>query len=87
MHTPGPWNARQINPHKYALDPHLITSGSMHICEVDGADDARLIAAAPELLQACELTRQWMLGGQPGPHTDSALLDVIEAAIKKARGQ
>jgi len=82
MHTPGPWITQQIKPHKYAIDPHLITSGSMHVCEVDGANDARLIAAAPELLAACEdairlLDEHRMLG---------LTYDTLDEAIKKARG-
>lgn len=42
---------------------------------------------ASEMLQALELVKKWMLGGQPGPHSDSIVLDVIESAIKKAKGE
>lgn len=57
-----------------------------HIDDEDRAN-AKLIAAAPEMLAALELVKKWMLGGQPGPHSDSVVLDVVESAIKKAKGE
>ncbi len=40
--------------------------------------NARLISAAPDLLEACELVLQT---------TDPAVFDVVRAAVKKARGK
>ena len=41
-------------------------------------DNARLIAAAPELLEACELALE---------SDDRAVKDVLRAAIAKAKGE
>ena len=45
--------------------------------------NAHLIAAAPDLLAACE--KVLADGGLDVPHSD--LADMLEAAIKKARGE
>lgn len=52
--------------------------------DISGAN-AKLIAAAPDLLRACELVELWMLGGKPGPHSDSAVLAQVRDAIHKAK--
>lgn len=44
-------------------------------------------SAVPHLLYACELVERWMLSGQPGPHSDSQVLEVVRNAIAKAREQ
>jgi hypothetical protein len=49
-----------------------------------GDIDADLLGAAADLLAACELVERWMLGGQPGPFSDSKVLEVVSAAIAKA---
>jgi hypothetical protein len=40
---------------------------------------------ASDLLVTCELVEKWMLAGQPGPHSDSQILDLVQRAIKKAK--
>ena len=49
--------------------------------------NAKLIAAAPDLLRACELFQKWMLCGQPYPFSDSAILEIVGRAIAKAQPQ
>ncbi|WP_414490143.1 hypothetical protein [Stenotrophomonas maltophilia] len=86
-HTPGPWMVRfredgssyismgdpNKGPHK-AADLFLTADGG----ESDLAD-ARLIAAAPELLEACQAARALT---PDGTHTAG----VLDAAIAKATG-
>ncbi len=63
-HTPGPWNAvpstcetgwligpRETNGPDYVADVHKLTHGRS---DEDSEANARLIAAAPDLLAACE---------------------------------
>lgn len=47
--------------------------------------NGRLIAAAPDLLKACELVSLWMVAKCPSPHSDSQLLEVVNGAISKAK--
>ena len=66
-HTPGPWtcNANYVTQHYMVWD----ADGNYHemrdeVAEMDA--NARLIAAAPDLLAALEtLTREWDLGRSP----------------------
>lgn len=37
-----------------------------------------------KLLEACKLFKQWMRGGQPGPFSDNAILEIVEKAIDEA---
>jgi len=53
-HTPGTWRAEQVgdtggeNP----VDLYEVHNGYKRICEFASEEDARLIAASPELLEA-----------------------------------
>ena len=74
-HTPGPWGviAQSEMPE------------SLRLLHVDGSEaNARLIAAAPELLEACrnakEVFDQW--DGKPGK-----IEQRLDAAIAKAEGK
>ena len=91
-HTPGPWEAQPpLNPN----DDYADISGPEHIglaavvWNIDGKPDevcqanARLISAAPELLEALEIVE---------PVIDAMTASVepgrmIRAAISKARGK
>lgn len=66
-HTPGPWFARIRGPvaagifHEDANGPliasvpeNYITSDNQEVLDAEGQANARLIAAAPDLLAACE---------------------------------
>ena len=83
-YTPGPWRVDTWNG-------WLLSKEDVGIVKFDInrtlLADAKLIAAAPELLAVCELIKKWMLGGQPGPLSDSIVLEVIESVIKKAKAE
>jgi hypothetical protein len=92
VHTPGPWE-------RFGYIGHGGREGLLHVRACVGVDrvgrkkyqelpvtaaDAKLIAAAPELLAACKLVSRWMVGRQPGPWSDSAILEIVESAIREA---
>ena len=82
-HTPGPWSVVEYNEGR-----------NMDIQDSKGAgvltkDNARLIAAAPDLLAALELIEHAAISGMDGDML-AALQDIMQgarAAIAKARGQ
>lgn len=93
-HTPGPWIVN-TDPHYEDGKPGLIWGpsgpGYGSICELSPvyprefkAADAALIAAAPDLLAACEdlLCQVKCLGGE---ETQALDFDQAEAAIAKAK--
>jgi hypothetical protein len=55
-HTPGPWTARrmacQTDSHTY--NSEAVTTGGECVASLLRKADAQLIAAAPELLAACQ---------------------------------
>lgn len=88
-HTPGPWGAYVNNLNdvvirkmfKDGTESHLIAN-----CK-SGFANARLIAAAPELLKVLEMVQATLphIGGnEMSVHN---MLKDIEAAIAKARGE
>lgn len=85
-HTPGKWEAVQIgdtggeNP----VDVYeVIADGRKRVAEYVGDADARLIAAAPDLLEALEsMVLTFRLRREEWPEIQRA-----QAAIKKARGE
>ena len=102
-HTPGPWSAR-LNPMKLQYDIDAAgwrTCARVYLNEDpdlsrQGHANARLIAAAPDLLEACEAIRSLL---RDNPHirieSDHPAFEVafggataaIDAAIAKARGE
>ncbi len=95
-HTPGPWeigqNATYVVKRELRRKPILLVrcvwtpsqaANSTAPTPEDAYANARLIAAAPELLEAARnAAREWRLHGSL---TDSARL--LEAAIAKAEGR
>lgn len=92
-HTPGPWalddNGHDIRTHEDywpigCADGNLIAYVA-HTDDVMGEANARLIAAAPDLLAACEAllneARQFF------PMVCGDAITEAEAAIAKARGE
>ncbi len=95
--TPGPWHTTH--------DSELVKNGvyagegdDIIICDVTNEDvqndkhfaaNARLIAAAPDLLAALEQTRDWLLSFSMPPSSTiqekQEHLAIIEAAIAHAR--
>jgi hypothetical protein len=94
-HTPGPWTLHGWADNDYEINAALDT-----VCNVPGFDDdtvdadraeanARLIAAAPELLAALreiadECNRRLRKGEDSG---DRLTLQLCKAAIAKAEGR
>lgn len=85
VHTPGPWECEHMHTaickESQTLARVYHGEGRAH---AENVANAKLIAAAPELLAACQLVSLWMLGGQPGPHSDSIVLEQVKSAIRKA---
>lgn len=92
-HTPGPWlyndTTAQVHP------PHSATIAEVCNHDLNREANARLIAAAPELLEACVAMAEWVdahgeivfVGGGRGvvnPMNNARLLS--RAAIAKATG-
>ncbi len=90
-HTPGPWVLRRsITAHPYATADVLTPDGELLALTFAGHDrkrqpadaNARLIAAAPELLAALEKMIE-----PYGPADDCWQIREARAAIAKARGE
>ncbi len=101
-HTSGPWTWEYSNDtgpnDDYFIEFFEIRSqDGIKIAEVAEQEDARLIAAAPDLLEALESVWLWMEnqadGQSKGGHATFDLLmlreqrDIARAAIAKATGE
>lgn len=93
-HTPGPWTMHPRG--KDGAEVRAITSvawcgialthgvsGSQVIRADEAQANARLIAAAPDLLAACELMLTVYGLSQEAPHAT----DVMRAAVARAKGE
>ena len=101
-HTPAPWliewNAAQGGDGHYITDSKdmgelsRIAAVLFHDDDADGETraNARLIAAAPQLLEALQTTaanlRSWKAASNSGIKTFDSWLEVVEEAIAKAKG-
>jgi hypothetical protein len=93
QHTPGPWAA--VSDH--AKERMRIMGGDWTVAFVPARHptdvaNARLVAAAPEMLGALERCddafAMWQVGGVPGrPEDILRLVTQVRAAIAKARGE
>lgn len=86
-HTPGPWTMHEINPNdpEWGACGIMATDDEFVATMVLGVKNAHLIAAAPELLAACEASLEvFELSGLP--HY-SGIIDKLIEAITKAGGQ
>ena len=90
-HTPGPWRVGQIAQTvvadsadgTHAAHGEIEYYGAPLVCEsVSSSANAHLIAAAPELLAACESSLAMVETNQGPPDWDA-----MRAAIAKARGE
>lgn len=91
--TSGPW-------HQYPLRSHELevwsegdgpqddgSPSSVQICDVlTSAADARLIAAAPEMLTALEAARAVLIDDEPSEASDRAFR-ILSEAIARAKGK
>jgi hypothetical protein len=87
-HTPKPWEIKYNGPDEeyWVTTPHYDAGPARIICNIA---DARLIAAAPELLEAlviCESKIASLLWFAH-PKVYEVWLDVVRAAIDKATGE
>lgn len=79
-HSPGPWRLDVDNLNVYSSGMVAQTYGHVHNGE--RAANARLIAAAPELLEALRICQQQLL--DKVPYFTNAERDTINSAIAKA---
>ena len=93
MHTPGPWTSGRPIPADDTVS-RIVRAGADHIAvvmDLEGAaqeavDNARLIAAAPDLLEAL---RAMVYYFGPHPDVDNGLEETLtnaRAAIARATG-
>jgi hypothetical protein len=86
-HTPGPWAVRFYERHETAViktaDGDEVATVDVK-CMPDAPADARLIAAAPDLLEACEAFVVAMDSAHDHIERSIALM---EKAIAKAKGE
>lgn len=93
-HTPGPWTATRVPTsigHAWQFDPPggciYVDDGGAEERDAKTAEaDARLIAAAPDLLDALENLYALVRGECPSVLEDDHHDDMVRAAIAKARG-
>lgn len=90
-HTPGPWKCEprpdewdDDDPAFYITHPATQCPDTT-IVNLDNEADARLIAAAPDLLEALERSLSW-LSSYPGGNALNCY-NQARAAISKARGE
>lgn len=88
-HTPGPWTAisNELGTFIRCKNDYLIT-GPIND-RPDGIDNARLIAAAPDLLEALIYCRQkiaYMMAHGEWASPGRAI-EIADAAIAKAQGE
>ena len=100
-HTPGPWIAvSNFEGGPFYIYSHMKSTNSDSVPiavtkadsreHVDAHANARLIAAAPELLEACEIMMEALLKSQVPLNQISEIAHAsqfLEMAIKKARGE
>lgn len=87
-HTPGPW---RLEPSWLETDnPYVVADNGKifpyveFVADVALEADARLIAAAPELLAACEMA---LLDMRYYATVHGESITALEAAIAKAKGE
>lgn len=103
QHTPGPWEACDLGEDNGGMPwsrwsivhggPIAYGGDTTEVLEVSRAN-ALVMAAAPDLLAACERLTQWVGKGiADGAYSECVLprgavhdLEMAEAAIRKARG-
>lgn len=93
-HTPGAWkyNGRDavvsdnVDDSPFTDEANVKAYGGYVICESVTPFNARLIAAAPDLLAACEEVVEWQ-DMRPGHLTAYQAVERVRAAIAKAKGE
>ena len=93
-HTPGPWRVEHSTAkgylymsYLYSDEHHIISVGGSSISKGENKANARLIAAAPDLLAACEAV--WQSCDREGRimlPSNGTTITALRAAIAKAKG-
>jgi len=94
-HTPGPWRYSELGSEGAMIYPDYgdIRERGRAICRVDMRDtltdfaNARLIAAAPELLEAVEAASDYFHDFTESDQEETDLAKLMRAAIAKAKGE
>lgn len=86
-HTPGPWNIKSFGSAEIIISaptmPYVaVASPSLHAQTGTGESNARLIAAAPELLEACKFALDHL---DPSNGAEECR-EQVKKAIAKAEG-
>ena len=93
-HTPGPWHVGHFRNGCDIVGPHGEDIG--YVNASDGADEptsypveanARLIAAAPDLLAAARLALEEMVQTVATRNSFTDAVDALDAALAKAEGR
>ena len=91
-HTPGPWYVEMGNDCRLVVDAQECVVAIVKSPDVDPDEwetaNAKLIAAAPDLLEACKQAARYIhvCGPKPLHVTDTLVHDALAAAIAKAKG-
>ncbi len=91
VHTPGPWHVKVFDDGAFMLAAGpvddltscIIATREAHPEPAEGRANARLIAAAPDLLEACEMLLMLSL---PIDVSGESMVAKARAAVAKARG-
>lgn len=81
-HTPGPWEIRWIESED--TPRYFVGTRTHYAARAWSSEDARLIAAAPEMLEALKTAKQCLKENR-GPSMDEFMK--IQEAIAKAEGK
>ena len=84
-HTPGPWDAIPDCPEEGHGDWYVVAENEDVLSRGSSRDDARLIAAAPDLLAALKAMSEYMAYAEILGE-DKAVFKNARAAIAKAEG-
>lgn len=84
-HTPGPWRTTRFTGNKSWTIQRSDTHEALASVRT-GEANARLIAAAPEMLEALKEARGWIELAEDMCRDTSAALSKIDALIAKAEG-
>lgn len=85
QHTPGPWHI--TDDYITGPDDLVIVDFEFNGNSTWNEANARLVAAAPELLEACRMAfeqKNASAHGQRTPHNDIELFNALRSAIAKA---
>ena len=90
-HTPGPWYVDYYEGRAYTCRYVLSTDMNTAVAKVlhkrpEAAEDAALIAAAPDLLEAIKYAREYLGGLDSGGPVLLGLCCLLDDAISKAEG-